>query len=289
MLLEITPLADQDCFFIVERIKSEFSFPLHTHKEFELNYIENGAHARRTVGDSIEEIGEYDLVLITNDQLQHTWHTGACTSHEIREITIHFPPDLFSEKILYKNQFQSIKRMFELGRKGVTFPQDFIRCVKPMLDSLVNESHKFYSVINLIVLLYELSTCKDIRTLASTSFAQSELNIESRRIKKVIDFLQMNYAKKVKLNDVASLINMSPEGFSRFFRMSTGKSFTEFVTDFRLGCITRLLIDTTKTISEICYECGFNNLSNFNRIFRKNKFCSPTEFRETYGKNQLII
>jgi len=105
ILHEITPLTDNDCFYVVERNKTEFTFPLHRHFEYELNYIENAAGARRIVGDSVEVVGNYDLVLITGHELEHVWENHNCSSGQIREITIQFSPTLFPEELLNKNPF----------------------------------------------------------------------------------------------------------------------------------------------------------------------------------------
>ncbi|MDE7127440.1 MAG: AraC family transcriptional regulator, partial [Bacteroidales bacterium] len=108
VLTEITRLSEKDCFHIAERHKSEFTYPLHRHKEYELNFIERGAGVRRIVGDSVEEIGEYDLVLIGAEDLEHVWEQGSCTSKDIREITIQFCAGRFVVSLLSKNQFVSI-------------------------------------------------------------------------------------------------------------------------------------------------------------------------------------
>ena len=100
VLNEITPLSEKDCFYIVERHKHEFTYPLHLHKDYELNFIEHGAGAQRVVGDNLEEIGEYDLVLIGGENLEHAWKQGNCKSGDIREITIQFSADLFPESLL---------------------------------------------------------------------------------------------------------------------------------------------------------------------------------------------
>ena len=100
IITEISPLSEKDCLFIVERYKTEFTYPLHNHKEYELNFVENGAGVRRIVGDSVEEIGDYDLVLLCGDNLEHVWEQGNCQSKQIREITIQFSPDLFSNNFI---------------------------------------------------------------------------------------------------------------------------------------------------------------------------------------------
>ena len=88
---------------------------------------------------------------------------------------------------------------------------------------------------------------------------------------------------------MADLVGMTPSSLSRFFKFRAGKTVSEYIIDIRLGCASRLLVDTTNSITEICYDCGFNNLSNFNRIFKKKKGCTPKEFRENFRKTKVII
>jgi len=121
VLREVPPITDRDCFYIVERHKSEFLYPIHSHQEFELNFIENGKGVQRVVGDSIEEIGNYELALVTGDGLEHAWRQGNCTAADVREITIQFSDSLLDGRLLGRNQFSSIRKMFERARLGVAF------------------------------------------------------------------------------------------------------------------------------------------------------------------------
>lgn len=286
---EITPLSDKDCFYIADRRKSEFTYPLHSHSEYELNYVENAAGVKRIVGDSVEVIGNWDLTLITGDDLEHVWEQHECTSRNIREITIQFSKDLFFDNFIHKNQFSSIKNMLIKAQKGINFPMETIMRVYPMLDKLSSEESGFHAVMNLMHILYELSLCENCHTLASSSFAQTEDNTDSRRVKKIYDYINAHYKEDIRLEELANLVGMTPVAFSRFFKLRAGKTVSEYIIDIRLGNATRLLVDTTNTISEICYECGFNNVSNFNRIFKKRKECSPKVFRENYRKTKLIV
>ena len=108
VMREITPLSDKDCFYIGERIKTEFTYPIHHHDEYELNFIEQAAGVRRVIGDSTEVINDFDLVLITGRDLEHVWEQNECSSKRIHEITIHFSSQLFNESLLNKNQLESI-------------------------------------------------------------------------------------------------------------------------------------------------------------------------------------
>ena len=157
-----------------------------------------------------------------------------------------------------------------------------------MLDKLSTECDGFYAVLQFWSILYELSQC-EYRQLSSTSYAKFDGGQESRRILDVQDYITLHYAEQISLGELAKLAEMSPTSFSRFFKLRTGKNVTDFIIDYRLGLAVRLLVDTNRNISEICYGCGFINLSNFNRIFRKKKGCSPKEFRQQCVKKKLIV
>lgn len=285
---ELTPLSDKDCFYIIERYKTEFTYPLHQHAEYELNFIERGAGATRIVGDSIETIGDYELVLLTGEQVAHVWEQGRCRSTSIREITIQFRPDVFPESMLARNQFASIRKMFEQARNGLAFSLHTIMKVYATLDGLSSEESGFRQVIRIMELLYELSVSKDSRVLASNSFVQVKASADSRRIAKVEEYVKTHYTEEVRLSTLADLVGMTPVAFSRFFKVRAGRNLSDYIIDIRLGIATRQLVDSTKAVAEIAYECGFNNLSNFNRIFKKKKGFTPKEFREYYRKHKIL-
>lgn len=290
IIREITPLSDKDCFYIAERYKTEFTYPIHNHAEFELNFTEKAAGVRRIVGDSAEVIGDYDLVLITGKELEHVWEQHECCSKEIREITIQFSSDLFFKNFINKNQFDSIRDMLERAQKGLSFPMSAILKVYGMLDTLASEKQGFYAVIKFLTILYELSLYVDkAHTLSSSSFAKIGIHSDSRRVQKVQEYINAHYRKEIRLNQLADIAGMTSVSFSRFFKLRTGKNLSDYIIDIRLGFATRLLVDSTMSIAEICYDCGFNNLSNFNRIFKKKKECSPKEFRENYRKKKKLI
>lgn len=289
IISEITPLSDKDCFYIADRRKTEFTYPLHHHTEYELNYIENASGVKRIVGDSVEIIGNYELTLIAGEELEHVWEQYQCQSSNIREITIQFSPSLFSGNLINKNQFDSIRKMFDKAKKGISFPMEAIMKVYPLLDTLSSEQEGFYAVIKFLSILYELSLFDDVHALASSSFANIDDSSDSRRVQKISEYVNAYYKNNIHPEDLANLVGMTPESLSRFFKIRSGKTVSEYIIDIRLGYAARLLADTTNSISEICYDCGFNNLSNFNRTFKKKKGCTPKEFRENFRKTKVII
>lgn len=288
---EVSPLSSKDCFILIERQKTNFNFPIHIHPECELNFIENAKGAQRIVGDSIEEIDEEELVLVTNPHLEHAWKDYRNVSKNIHEITIQFHPDLLTDTFLNKNQMISIRQLFRHAERGVAFSRESIAKVRPLLKTLTCENDSFYSLIKLLIILHELSIDKGMRELSTGQFAANVMHQHSsdESLGRVMDYLSRHYSEVIRLSEVAEMVNMSESSFCRFFKQHTSKSFIDFLTDIRLGAASRALIDSSLPIAEIGYDCGFNNLSNFNRIFKKKKGVTPSEFRDNYRKNKTII
>lgn len=284
-----TQLSDQDCFYISERHNKLLPYPIHCHAEYELNFTEHAPGARRVVGDSAQVIGDYDLVLMTGKDLEHVWERYQCESTNVREITIHFSPDLFSDTFLHKTHFQSIRLMLEKAQRGMSFSEATIQKVYSLLDNLAREKRGFYAVLQFMTILHELSLDESPQILSSSSYARIRHIVDSERINKVQDYVEEHYREEIRLSILADMVGMTTVSFSRFFRQVTGQTFSDYLITVRLDYASRMLVDSHATVADICYECGFNNLSNFNRIFKKNKQCSPKEYRENYRKQKIII
>ncbi len=288
IITEITPLSEKDCFYLVDRYKDRFTYPVHRHEEYELNFVANCNSARRIVGDSVEVLGDYDLVLVGNG-IEHGWEQHECKNDKIREITIQFSRNLFGEVFLAKTQLAPIRKMLDQSANGIAFSLPSIMRVYSRLDRLTATESGFYRVIELMSILYELADERDYRTLSSTSFSSIKPTGDSRRVQKVQEYIEHHYKEEIRLNDLAEIARMTPTAFSRFFKLRTGRSISDYLIDIRLGHATRALVDSTTSIAEICYECGFNNISNFNRIFKKKKGSSPKVFRDLYQHHKTVV
>jgi len=287
VMREITPLTSGDCFTIFSREKQKFDFPLHYHEEFELNLIINAKGAKRVVGGHIEVIEDLELVLV-GPNVYHAWFTHQCQSNSITEITIQFHKDLFDDKLLRRNQLSFVKNMIERSKRGILFSQETIAALQERIKSL-NKKSGFDSVLELLSILHDLSISRNMKTLSDLSFSNEQFHYNSRRIEKVFEYMNSHYNMQITLAEVAKIANMPEASFSRFIKKRTGKTFVDSLNEIRLGHASRMLIDTTHTVAEIAYKCGFNNISNFNRIFKRKKFCIPKDFRETYTGNRVFI
>ena len=279
---EITHLEPLDVFYVGERYKTIFDYPAHCHEEYELNFVENAAGVVRTIGDSRETIGNLDLVLMTGSKLVHVWDQGTCPEHEMYEITIHIAPDTSHGSLIDKRALVSIRHMLERAQRGLAFPEAAIQIVREDIVNLAHSTDSFASVIRLLNLLYRLSLVKDAKELSSSSFVDAEEGNEDERIRQVKDFVAANYMKDIRLQELADIVCMSAESFSRFFHNRTGRTPNRYIIDYRLGVAARMLLNTKLSVSEIGFSCGFNTLSHFNRLFRESKGCTPSEFRERF-------
>lgn len=287
ILREITPLTQSDCFTLFSRSKKQFDFPLHYHEEYELNLILNAKHAKRIVGNHIHIIDDLELVFV-GPNLSHAWFTHECKSQEIIEVTIQFHKDFLDETMLRRNQLSFIRNLFERSKKGIAFSRETIKRIKPRILEL-SQKNGFDSVLELLSILHDLSISRNMLTLSDAAFSNQQANYNSRRIEKVFEYLNLNYSKPLTLAEAARITNMPEVSFSRFIKKRTGKTFIDSLNEIRLGHASRMLIDTTTTISEIAYSCGFNNISNFNRVFKKKKNTTPKEFRDNYSGTRVFI
>ena len=236
---------DTDALYIADRHKSEFSYPVHNHDVFELNFVENAAGVKRIVGDSNEVIGDYDLVLITNPTLEHAWEQHECKSNDIREITIQFNFGAGITEADYffgKTPFESIRHMMKEAQKGMAFPMSSIMKVYERLSGLSQITDRFTALMEFLNILHTLSLCTGARTLATTSYAKVNIEDDSRRILRVKKYISDNYMYELRLKSLADLANMSESAFCRFFKLHTGHRLSDYIIDIRLGYATHHLL-----------------------------------------------
>lgn len=283
---EITQLSQEDSFLVYERVKDDFDFPIHFHPEYELNFIYKGKGVRRIIGDHTAEITDVELVL-AGPNLIHGWELNNCTCKEIYEITVHIQQDLLQEKMLSRRIFKSIKDMFNRSRHGILFSHETTMKIMPRL-MLLPKLHGIQYFLEFISILHDLS-CSENQTLLSTQFSEVNDFQNSERIKKVYEYIQENFHRKIGLEEISQLVNMSPVTFNRFIKKRTSKTFITYVNDTRISYAARYLIESEKSIGEIGYECGFNNIANFNRIFKKSKNCTPSEYRKEFVGMQRVL
>lgn len=273
---EITPLTNDDVFLLLNNPQARFDYPLHFHSDFELNLV-LGTQGKRLVGDSVEDFAEIDLILL-GPNLPHAWK--APTLQRTHVITLQFSDSFSENELIGKRLFAPIKKMLERSTQGIDFSPETRQRIADKLIALT-KSQGFNTFLDFCSILYDLAISPQQRLLASTSYNTDTVIRESksRRIKLACEYIEQNYMNSISLSDVAKLTNMSDSAFSHFFKKRTSRSFINFLNEIRIGHANKLLSETSHNISEICYMCGFSNISNFNRIFKKSAGISPSEYR----------
>jgi AraC-like DNA-binding protein len=273
---EFTPLSAEDLFIILNHPDAKFDYPVHYHSDFELNLV-IGSYGERVVGDSVERFSELDLVM-TGPNVPHAWFGSGDDKRHV--VTIQFSEKIIDFPLLEKRLFKSIKELLYESRRGIVFTSETAAKIKEKIIALT-KIQGFQTVLSFFSILHDLSV-SDRRILTSNKFDSQDIVrvSKSRRIAKVCEYIETNYHKQIKLNDVAMLVNMSESAFSHFFKKRTRCTFTDYVTNIRIAKCCQLLSETTQTVAEICFMCGFENMSNFMRIFKKKKNVTPAKYRE---------
>ncbi len=279
---EITPITNDDLFIILNHPNAKFDYPIHCHPEYEINLVMNTT-GKRVVGDSEENFSNLDLVM-TGPYVPHVWKSDLDTNHTI---TIQFSGNLLEFPMINKRLFHPIKQLLEDSCYGLSFSGPETSIIKNEIMELTKmqgfqTATTFLNILNLLATANRkklVSCAYDCETLVKTS--------KSRRIAKVCKYVEDHISEDIKLADVSGLVNMSESAFSHFFKKRTNLSFISYLNNLRITKACNLLASTTLSASEICYSCGYNNKSNFIKIFRKKKNMTPIEYRKYIS--QLLI
>jgi len=253
----------------------------HYHPEIELVYINNGK-GKRQVGLHLSNYDEGDLVMIGTN-VPHTGFTEYFDK-ERKEVVVQFKPDFLGNSLEKVLEFKNIKRLFEISKRGLVFSGNTKKTIGISMLGLQYET-PLQKVLTLIKILNDLSISKDVTVLNSENF-DSESIQENERIKKVFNYIKLNYKEEVSLNEVSELVFMTPPSFCRYFKSKTNKTFTTFLNEYRINNALKLLAQSELDIKNICFQCGYNNFSHFNRLFKKQISMTPSEFRKKMSSQE---
>lgn len=266
--------------------KPHFTYPWHFHSEYEILYVIDG-YGTSFVADNIEEFTAGDLVLVGSN-LPHFWKSDESfhsdkNRKKIKYIVIQFSNEFFREAISEYPDFHYIKILLERASRGIRFDTVFSEKVKKQLFELAAATG-FERTIKLLVFLQRLAKTSKYRLLAGELYQIENHHFVSSRLNKVMHYLNANYLNKIELKKVAEVANLHPSAFCRFFKEKSGKSLSQFVNDMRISYACRLIIEGKMTASQVCFESGFNNLSNFNRTFKRHTGFTPTGYFEEFHR-----
>ena len=265
--------------------KKSFTYPWHFHPEIEILYVIEGS-GTSFVADNVENFVSGDLAILGTN-LPHFWRSDESYSRDndknINYIVIQFPVQLFPESMFKYSEFQVIQKLYEKASRGIRFKPSFSHEAGKLIKRIARTSG-FERLILFMKLLNKMATTKDYRILAGALYDQQNFNYFDNRLTKVLHYLNTGYQQKIDLNTIAEIANLHPSSFCRYFKDKTGKSLSEYIIDLRLSYACRLITEGNLSVSQVCFESGFNNLSHFNRKFKQAFKITPTEYFQQFHK-----
>lgn len=279
-----SPISENHAFEVKYLISPHFDPNWHFHSEYQLFTVINGT-GTRFVGDHVNPFKKNDLVF-TGPNLPHLWQSDPEYFSGDKElwtegVVVYFHENFIGNDFLHKHETYKIKQLFAKAQRGMEIVGETAEKSKSLMLELV-EAEDFDRILILLNLLNLLANSAEYNLLATEGYSNLLEEAESDRMNKVHAYVMKNFREKVSLEEVAAIANMSPSSFSRYFKMHANKPFTDFLAEIRIGYACKLLIERNVSISEACYESGFNTLSNFNRQFKEITNHSPLQYRKKY-------
>ncbi|MHA4739849.1 AraC family transcriptional regulator [Dyadobacter sp. MSC1_007] len=258
---------------------AEFDAPWHYHPEYELTIILE-SQGMRYVGNSMENFEAGDLVLL-GANLPHCWKNTPEMDVKAKSIVVQWPEQLLGEKWLEAPELKSVKKLLQQAGQGIRFPQSVAARVKENLQDMLEQS-PFKRMISFLEILEYLAGVPDASLLCEQGF-EYPLNYEdNQRINTVYNFIRENYQERITLAQVASLVHMSEEAFSRFFSKIMRKPLFTFLNEYRINMASKMLIETDMQVAEISYACGYESPPFFFRQFKKFGSMTPSAYRKRF-------
>lgn len=275
-LEEIKPDSNSSFHLMVNPRLNDFFF-WHFHPEFELVYI-NGANGTRHVGEHISRFEGSDLVLIGSNIPHLNFDYGVKTDYE--KIVLHIQPHFLKEVFSNTPELLAIQQLFEKSQHGIAFYGDNKKMVGERMKKL-HLLRPFEQFLEILQLLQQLAHTPTMTLLHEKPVENQHNKKEQERLKRVYEFIDDNFQRKIDIEEVAELSRLSKPAFCRYFKKMTKLTFTEFLGYYRVNHAKKLL-RLDKNVTETCFECGFDSLSYFNRTFKKVTGENPLGFKKRY-------
>ena len=285
---------DDQSFYLEEVVLPYFPDPWHFHTEIEILYVKE-AYGTKYIGESIGSFNSGDVVIIGSDT-PHVWESHSDyfnPENKLKSsaIVILFPEDIIGKSFSGIPEFHRIKQFLDESKRGIQFVNKTREKLIRHIEAL-SSRNGMNRLIALLKILDIMATSNDIKYLSAEDYKPIIIiNYEDKiRMEAIVSYVIQNYSKNILLEEIASLVSLTPHSFCRYFKSRTGKVFSSFVNEVRIGNSCKMLLENKESISQICFESGFNYFSNFNRQFKKRKGMTPSEFQYKFiNQNHEIM
>lgn len=269
--------------FVVKRLQEKHFDPLwHSHPEYQLFLVLKGS-GTRFIGDNIKRFESGELIF-TGPHLPHLWRCDDAyfsrkSGVQTDGIVVYLNEKFLGDQMQEKEELIALRKLFSRSARGLEFYGKSKEQVANMLLALSN-LQGIPSLIKLLEILHVLATTKQYHFISSVVYQDVVKEQETDRINLVYEYVMNNFRQKIRLQEVASLVHMTPTSFSRYFTMKNNRPFSSFISEIRIKYACKLIAETEFTMEHICYESGFNTLSNFNRQFKEIVGKQPTIYKK---------
>jgi len=256
----------------------------HYHPEVELIHFHKGA-GTQFVGDHIKRFGAGDIVLVGSN-LPHYWHYDDSyfqdTHQELPFSTaIHFTETFWGDRFINLPENKPLKALLEKAKRGIFLSSQANHLIVECIEKIHHAEGPF-RIIYLMECLLAMAHSPDAQVLSSIGFQINFSLAENERINAIYDYTLKHFQQKIALKEIASVAGLGPSSFCRYFKSRAGKSFSQFLTEIRIGYACKLLLDGQMSVKQICYQSGFNNFTCFHKNFKTINGKSPLDFQKSY-------
>lgn len=267
----------------------EFDGPYHFHPEYELTFITKG-NGKRYVGTHMEDFFAGDLVLL-GPNLPHCWKLANIeqAQHDAGAIVIQFTADFLGDVFFNRPELEHINNLFEKAVSGISFGKSILGEINDLLTGLVDDANNLNRLLKLLDILQRLALTHDFVLLDQNASMVTNSVSQQERINPVFAYLVENFRQSVSLDKAASIANMTPNAFCKYFKNITRKTFMETIIEYRLNYATQQLVQSDKPISEIAFDSGFGDVSHFYKMFKMKMGLSPLNYRKKFMRDLNIV
>jgi AraC-like DNA-binding protein len=256
----------------------------HYHAEVELVLIIKGS-GRQFIGDNIHHFKPGDMILLGSN-LPHLWRSDEKflkprSKLKVEAIVIHFMQDCFGEAFLKLPENKALLQLMDKARMGVRVKNQTRRYVSELMQKLLVAKNS-ERIILLLQILQAIAHSRQTKTVCSPGLQFVYNPTETERMNAIYQYIMTHFSGEITLAQVAKVAHISPHSFCRYFKSRIKKTFSKFLLEVRIGHACKLLAESHKSVAEICYDCGFNNFSNFNRHFKTQTGKTPLMHRKYY-------
>ena len=282
-LLEKIIVKDDESFFIGIFQDNLEKSTWHYHNNFEVSFITEGS-GKRIVADSIEEFQPGDLAFIGRN-LPHVWiadkEAKTTSNRTLEMVFLQFTPNVLPPQLLILPEFIHVNRALDLSERGIQIIGHTLNEVSEIMLQLPYLKG-FDRMLNFFKMMDIIGKSKTNIQLASKEYLKLRFTTGNKRIEAIHEYLMNNYREEVDLKRLAMLVNMAEGSLCRFFKMNMGITVFEYLNQIKTEFACKLLMDEDLSITEVCLDSGFNNLSHFNKQFKKTTGVPPSEYRKRF-------